>query len=169
MDWISGKKTYLAAIAVGIVTALQAAGLLTDEQAQAAYGGLAAFGLYSLRQGVSKSGPAAAVLLALGLASAPAYAQEQPAPPTVGCHPNGCGLYALSIGWPRPTVGVNAVEFVRLDVQLDLDEVWARPAIRPLATACPVSYQACALAMSLRSSVLRTATSASIGAACAHS
>lgn len=77
------------------------------------------------------------LVMMLGLASAPAYAQDaQPMPPQVGCHSNGCGIYVFKFGWPRPTVGVNVVEFFTVEAQAGLAEVWGRPAIRPLGGVC---------------------------------
>ena len=50
---LSGKKTYLAAIAIGIVTALKVAGIIDDQMEQVIFSLLAAFGLATLRQGIT--------------------------------------------------------------------------------------------------------------------
>ena len=57
MEWLKGKKTYIVAIAVGVGTALQRAGIITDQVAQAIYGVLGGLGLATLRAGVSGSTP----------------------------------------------------------------------------------------------------------------
>jgi len=117
MDWISGKKTYLVAIAIGIVAGLQAAGILDDAAVEKAYGLLGALGLVTLRAGVAKAAPIVLAVLGLGLATAPANAQVAPdAPPAISCGGGACNFYLVSGGWSphskRIYVGGNAVDFV---------------------------------------------------------
>lgn len=54
MEWLQGKKTYIAAIAIGIATALQVAGIISDEIFQSVIGALTALGLIAARVGVQK-------------------------------------------------------------------------------------------------------------------
>lgn len=53
-DLLDGKKTYLVAIGVGIVAALNAAGLIDEATAKMFYGFLGAGGLACLRSGIEK-------------------------------------------------------------------------------------------------------------------
>lgn len=85
---------------------------------------------------VSGGGAAILAAIALGLAAGPASAQEQPEPPTFGVNANGASIYAFRYGWPRPTVEVNAVEFIVVEAQADLDETWGRVGFRPLGGIC---------------------------------
>lgn len=55
MEFLSGYKTYIIAALMGIVTALVAANVITEEQAQHIYAALGAFGLATLRAGVAKN------------------------------------------------------------------------------------------------------------------
>ena len=86
---------------------------------------------------VGGSGAAILAALAIGLSTAPAYAQEtQPAPPPViGVGNGSVSLYVFDIGWPNG-IGVNGVEFVRFRLSADLSEIWARPSLRPLGGIC---------------------------------
>ncbi|MEQ8504573.1 MAG: hypothetical protein RIB80_04555 [Rhodospirillales bacterium] len=53
MEFLKGKKTYLVAVAAGIVTVVQALGYIDAEMAATIYGLLGAGGLATLRAGVS--------------------------------------------------------------------------------------------------------------------
>lgn len=57
MDWLSGKKTYIAAILGAVASFALAVGWLTTEQYGAVMGVLGSLGLATLRAGVTKSGP----------------------------------------------------------------------------------------------------------------
>ena len=52
-QWLQGKKTYIVAIIVGILAALQALGYVIPEYV---YAILAALGLGAVRSGIDKSG-----------------------------------------------------------------------------------------------------------------
>lgn len=55
---LSGKKTYISAVAIALTSLALAFGWITKEQYEAIMGVLGALGLAALRQGVTKSGPA---------------------------------------------------------------------------------------------------------------
>lgn len=132
---LKGKKTYITAALVGVVTALVTAGVITEAQAQAIYGGLAAFGLYALRDGIRSAAPA--ILAAIGLAfalSAPTSAQAEE-PPMFGCGGGTCSIYVLDASWP-PAIGVNGVEFVRGRFGADLRGLTALGQLNPIGGVC---------------------------------
>ena len=52
LDWLDGKKTYIIAVAIGVVAALQYLGV---EIPEVVYAILAALGLGFLRKGVKKA------------------------------------------------------------------------------------------------------------------
>lgn len=54
MSQLAGYKTYIAAVAIGIVTALQYAGVISDEMFQSIVGALTALGLIAARVGTIK-------------------------------------------------------------------------------------------------------------------
>lgn len=54
MNQLAGYKTYIAAAAIGIVTALQYAGVISDEMFQSIVGALTALGLIVARVGTVK-------------------------------------------------------------------------------------------------------------------
>ena len=57
MNALSGYKTYIIAGLVIIVTGLKGAGIIDDAMFQSIVTILGAFGLWTLRAGVTKSGP----------------------------------------------------------------------------------------------------------------
>ena len=52
MGALAGKKTYITAALVAIVTGLRLGGIITDDQAKVVYEFLAAFGLYAVRSAI---------------------------------------------------------------------------------------------------------------------
>lgn len=54
MEVLKGYKTYIAAVAIGIATALQYSGLISDEVFQSIIGALTALGLVAARIGIKK-------------------------------------------------------------------------------------------------------------------
>ena len=54
LDWLQGKKTYILAALVALVSGAQYAGLLSNVNATALYGVLGAGSLAALRAGISK-------------------------------------------------------------------------------------------------------------------
>lgn len=57
LEFLMGKKTYLAAILLFIAAGAKGMGLITPEQYEVVMGVLGALGLSTLRAGVTKSGP----------------------------------------------------------------------------------------------------------------
>jgi hypothetical protein len=55
MNWLNGKKTYIAAILASLSTFALAMGWLTNEQYQVIIGLLGSLGLATLRSGINKS------------------------------------------------------------------------------------------------------------------
>lgn len=55
MSWLNGKKTYIVAAAMGIVTALHYAAIIDDNTFQTLVVILTGGGLAALRDGVAKS------------------------------------------------------------------------------------------------------------------
>lgn len=116
---LDGYKTYIVAALVAIVTGLDLAGVIDPEMTAKIYGGLAALGLYTVREGITKSGPVAALLacMAFGLsAPQPASAGKIDPPPNFQCAGGACNFYLVSGGWSPHSkqiyVGGNAVEFL---------------------------------------------------------
>ena len=56
IEWLRGKKTYLLALAAGVLTALRALELIDDRTYETLLGLVGAGGLAALRAGVSKTG-----------------------------------------------------------------------------------------------------------------
>lgn len=56
LEWLKGKRTYLVAIAIGILTALWSAGVVDSKLYEIGMGLLGGTGLASLRAGVSNNG-----------------------------------------------------------------------------------------------------------------
>lgn len=54
LSFFTGKKTYVAAVVVAVITGLRVADVITQEQADTAYGLAAAFGLIAVRAAISK-------------------------------------------------------------------------------------------------------------------
>ena len=55
-SFLAGKKTYIAAIIVALITGAQVGGVITQEQAEVLYGVAAAFGLAAVRAAITKIG-----------------------------------------------------------------------------------------------------------------
>ena len=54
MEMLKGKKTYIIAVLVGVVAALEAAAIIDSSVAENLYAALGAGGLATLRMGVGK-------------------------------------------------------------------------------------------------------------------
>ena len=54
MDWMKGKRTYMVAVAVGLVTVAYQLGMIDGQLYTAALGMLGAGGLATLRAGIAK-------------------------------------------------------------------------------------------------------------------
>ena len=54
LEWLEGKKTYIAAALVAVATILEAFKVITEAQFQAVVGLLAAFGLYAIKSAITK-------------------------------------------------------------------------------------------------------------------
>lgn len=111
---LEGKKTYLVAILAGLIVGLQSADVIDANQAEKIYSLLVATGLITLRAGIARAAPVVLAVIGLGLMASPTASAEEP--PTFGCGAGGCSIYVLDVGWPEPSVGVNALEFVRFRV-----------------------------------------------------
>lgn len=83
---------------------------------------------------VGGGGAAIIAALALGLASAPARAQEQPQVPTIGVGGGSLSLYVLDVGWPSG-IGVNA-EVVKFRLDAGLLDVGESGRAYPLGLLC---------------------------------
>ena len=57
MSWLSGKKSYLVAIVMGLLSTAYALDWVDDATYQTLLGVVGALGLGTLRAGVTKSGP----------------------------------------------------------------------------------------------------------------
>jgi len=71
-DFMRGYGTYIVAALTGITTALQLAGIITEAQANAFYGVLAAFGIATMRRAIGNTLP---VFLGILLIAGTSFAQ----------------------------------------------------------------------------------------------